>query len=71
MAEVICGSPAELHERLELAHLPLPKGSGRSGGTKRLPSRYEYERGVRKAKEHIRAGDAFQIVHDLGGDARF
>ena len=28
----------------------------------RSPSRHEYERAVVKAKEHIRAGDAFQIV---------
>src|SRR5207253_7579455 len=34
----------------------------RAGSTRRLPSRHEYERAVVKAKEHIRAGDAFQIV---------
>src|SRR5207245_4132698 len=30
--------------------------------TQRLPSRAGYERGVERCKEHIRAGDAFQIV---------
>jgi anthranilate synthase component I len=30
--------------------------------TRRFPSRTEYEEGVRRAKEHIRAGDAYQIV---------
>src|SRR5215213_8806859 len=34
----------------------------RAGSTRRLPSRHEYERAVVAAKEHIRAGDAFQIV---------
>ncbi len=62
MAEVLCGNTAELHERLELGHVPLPKGTGESGATKRLPAKLDYERGVRRIKEHIRAGDAFQIV---------
>src|SRR5207237_879003 len=43
---------------------PDPNGGarGRAGSTRRLPSRHDYERSVVKAKEHIRAGDAFQIV---------
>jgi anthranilate synthase component I len=40
----------------------LPGASGRRGLAKRTPSRGEYESGVRAAQEHIRAGDAFQIV---------
>src|SRR5204862_5589161 len=35
---------------------------GWAGSPRRLPSRHQYERAVVKAKEHIRAGDAFQIV---------
>ena len=34
----------------------------RGGPLQRMPSRYEYERLVSTAKDHIRAGDAFQIV---------
>ncbi|MGZ6728711.1 MAG: chorismate-binding protein, partial [Gaiellaceae bacterium] len=63
MAEVLAGDPAEV---TSLLHSALPEhaaGSGAaSGSTRRLPSRHEYERAVVKAKEHIRAGDAFQIV---------
>jgi anthranilate synthase component I len=63
MAEVLCGDPAEV---TALLGGPQPDPSagprGRSGATRRLPSRHDYERSVVKAKEHIRAGDAFQIV---------
>jgi anthranilate synthase component 1 len=63
MAEVLCGDPSEV---TELLGGPQPDPSdgtrGRSGSTRRLPSRHDYERSVVKAKEHIRAGDAFQIV---------
>src|SRR5215468_2706738 len=63
MAEVLCGSPAEVTELLGGAQ-PDPRAGvrGRSGSTRRLPSRHDYERSVVTAKEHIRAGDAFQIV---------
>jgi anthranilate synthase component 1 len=33
-----------------------------AGTTRRAPTQVHYEAGVRRAKEHIRAGDAFQIV---------
>ena len=63
MAEVLCGEPAEV---TELLGGPQPDATGgvrgRAGSTRRLPSRHDYERSVVKAKEHIRAGDAFQIV---------
>src|SRR5204862_3286045 len=63
MAEVLCGDPAAVAALLDD---PLPPAlrapRARSGSTRRLPSRHEYERAVVKAKEHIRAGDAFQIV---------
>ena len=36
--------------------------SGAGGETRRSPDQSEYERGVELCKEHIRAGDAFQIV---------
>jgi anthranilate synthase component 1 len=64
MAEVLCGDPTRVADVLDG---PLPAAhaggsGGRSGSTRRLPSRHEYERAVVQAKEHIRAGDAFQIV---------
>jgi anthranilate synthase component I len=63
MAEVLCGDPDEVSRLLDG---PLPENGtpqrARSGSTRRLPSRHEYERAVVKAKAHIRAGDAFQIV---------
>jgi anthranilate synthase component 1 len=63
MAEVLCGDPNKVTELLSGTQ-PDPSGGtrGRSGSTRRLPSRHDYERSVVKAKEHIRAGDAFQIV---------
>src|SRR5262245_6136316 len=63
MAEVLCGDPVAV---TELLNGPQPDASagprGPAGATRRLPSRHDYERSVVKAKEHIRAGDAFQIV---------
>src|SRR5205823_1495184 len=40
----------------------IPRGSGAAGEIRRFPDRDTYERSVRAAQEHIRAGDAFQIV---------
>jgi anthranilate synthase component I len=62
IAEVLCGDPDELRRRLAVPDVELPKGAGRRGATRRYPRRFEYEGAVRAAKEHIRAGDAFQIV---------
>jgi anthranilate synthase component 1 len=62
LAEVLRGDPAEVAERVE-APLAHPRREATpSSPTRRFPSRFEFERGVRLAKEHIRAGDAFQIV---------
>ena len=65
MAEVLCGDPALVTGLLEGSQPDLLQAGqtrARSGSTRRLPSRHDYERGVVAAKEHIRAGDAFQIV---------
>jgi anthranilate synthase component 1 len=64
MAEVLCGDPGIVAELLEGPLPPQPASAprARAGSTRRLPSRHEYERSVVRAKEHIRAGDAFQIV---------
>jgi anthranilate synthase component I len=62
MAEVLAGDPIEVADLLDGPLPETPKGAGRAGSTRRLPSRHQYERAVVKAKEHIKAGDAFQIV---------
>jgi anthranilate synthase component 1 len=63
MAEVLCGDPAAVAGLLQGSQpSPVPASRSRAGSTRRLPSRHEYERAVEKAKEHIRAGDAFQVV---------
>jgi len=63
MAEVLCGDPAVVTELLTGPQPDADGGArGRAGSTRRLPSRHDYERSVVKAKKHIRAGDAFQIV---------
>jgi anthranilate synthase component 1 len=63
MAEVLCGDPSAVTDLLNGPQPDAAAGArGPTGSTRRLPSRHDYERGVVKAKEHIRAGDAFQIV---------
>src|SRR5881398_3773905 len=63
MAEVLAGDPGAVADLLDGPLPDRPRGpSGRAGSTRRLPSRHAYERSVVAAKEHIRAGDAFQIV---------
>jgi anthranilate synthase component 1 len=63
MAEVLCGDATLVTELLNGPQPDEAAGArGRAGSTRRLPSRHDYERSVVKAKEHIRAGDAFQIV---------
>jgi len=63
MAEVLCGDPGEVTELLA-GGLPaaVEATRTRSGPMRRLPSRHDYERSVVRAKEHIRAGDVFQVV---------
>ena len=63
VAEVLAGDPAEVGALLEGAVPSLPPEQVRTGSTtRRSPSQADYERGVERCKEHIRAGDAFQIV---------
>jgi anthranilate synthase component 1 len=62
VAEVLAGDPAEVAARFA-AGVATDSGSAPGGGpTQRFPAREDYEAGVRRAKEHVRAGDAFQIV---------
>ena len=66
VAEVLAGERDDVAERLDA---PLPsvldvarcQAPGRDP-MRRVPEQRAYEASVRKAKEHIRAGDAFQIV---------
>src|SRR5205823_147174 len=58
IAEVLHGDADALDGPLP----PLPRGDGPRGRLRRFPDQAEHERRVRKAKEYIRAGDAFQIV---------
>jgi anthranilate synthase component 1 len=61
-AEVLAGDAAEVAARLASALPEAATSPIRGGRTQRFPSREAYETGVRRAKEHIRDGDAFQIV---------
>jgi len=62
LAEVVRGDPDDLRVRLDSPAPPIAAGRGNAGTTRRYPDRPDYEHSVSKAKEHIRAGDAFQIV---------
>jgi anthranilate synthase component 1 len=62
IAEVVSGDPDALRAQLDAPARPIPAGGGTGGQTVRYPDQADYERSVATAKEHIRAGDAFQIV---------
>jgi anthranilate synthase component I len=63
IAEVLAGDPGDVTALLERQVPTIPRETGGARGTtRRLPGRFEYERGVEACKEHIRRGDAFQIV---------
>jgi anthranilate synthase component 1 len=62
IAEVLRGDPHETTRLLESDLERPPRESGGRAETLRLPAQAEYEAGVVRCKEHIRAGDAFQIV---------
>ncbi len=62
-AEVLAGEAEEVRTLVESPLPPFPAGAAGGGGaTRRLPGRAAYERGVEACREHIRRGDAFQIV---------
>jgi anthranilate synthase component I len=61
-AEVIRGEIDDVSSLLARPMPRLPHATGRRGFARRTPGRTDYEASVRKAQEHIRAGDAFQIV---------
>jgi anthranilate synthase component 1 len=62
VAEVLRGDPDDVKALLETDVPRPPRESGSRAETRRFPSQAEYERGVRACQDHIRRGDAFQIV---------
>ena len=61
-AEVLAGDPEQIAGALS-EHVDEPAASARAGhATERTPTQEEHERRVRRAKDYIVAGDAFQIV---------
>jgi anthranilate synthase component 1 len=62
LAEVLWGDPDGTTALLDGPRPALPANGTTRGHTRRFPSRLDYERSVVRAIEHIRAGDAFQIV---------
>ena len=62
-AEVLAGDPDAVATRLEQELvLQRQKPSRHASTMQRTPDRETYERGVERIREHIRAGDAFQVV---------
>jgi anthranilate synthase component I len=61
-AEVIRGNADEVSSLLARPVPRLPRTNGRRGFARRAPARDDYEASVREAKDHIRAGDVFQVV---------
>src|SRR5213594_4213137 len=61
-AEVIRGDPDEISALLSRPVPRLARTNGRRGFARRTPGRSDYEASVRAAKEHIEAGDVFQVV---------
>jgi anthranilate synthase component I len=63
LAEVVAGDRDEIEALLAGdVRPPAAGGFGEPGPLRRFPSRERYEQMVRIAKDHIVAGDAFQIV---------
>jgi anthranilate synthase component 1 len=63
VVEVLAGDPDEIASRLDGPLGPDGRAHAHQSGTlRRSPSQDRYEEMVRRCKEHIRAGDAYQIV---------
>jgi anthranilate synthase component 1 len=61
-AQVIRGDANTVSSLLARPVAAFPASTGKRSPARRTPDRTDYEASVRAAKEHIRAGDAFQIV---------
>ncbi len=62
VAEIVYGDADETIARLAGPRPEMPNGRGKRGPLRRYPDQATYERWVRRSKEYIKAGDAFQIV---------
>ena len=63
VSEVLRGDAQEIEALLAAPAASPPSSSGRPAGPLvRFPGQAAHEAGVRRCQEHIRAGDAFQIV---------
>ena len=62
VAEVLFGDAADVAARLERPVPEPPRTAAPGGAIRRFPEQAEHERRVRRAQEHIRAGDVFQVV---------
>jgi anthranilate synthase component I len=62
VAEVLVGDPDEVARRLEGPPAVASRDRPAAGTLRRHPDRATYEDWVRRCQEHIRAGDAYQIV---------
>jgi len=61
-AEMIRGDANAVSSLLAQPAPPLTTSKAKRGSARRTPNQRDYETSVRAAKEHIRTGDAFQIV---------
>jgi anthranilate synthase component 1 len=61
-AEILAGDAAAVASLLEAPVPEPPRDAVRTGATVRRPSEDAYREGVEACREHIRRGDAFQIV---------
>jgi anthranilate synthase component I len=63
VSEVLRGDPDRIEALLAAnVELPSPSSGHLAGALRRFPDQATHEDGVRRCQEHIRAGDAFQIV---------
>jgi anthranilate synthase component 1 len=62
VAEVLAGDPDDVARRLAAPLGELVESDGASGELRRFPSQERYEEMVTTCQEHIRAGDAYQVV---------
>jgi anthranilate synthase component I len=62
VAEVLAGDPDAIAALLAEPLVERAEDAGARGALQRFPSQQRYEEMVRTCQEHIRAGDAYQIV---------